>query len=115
MQQVTLDRSGYMSTRSSHITNRYSIVGQPSYVSISFSQVTGIARVVHNAFKRISMNYTRYDEYRRYDKEEFQPGTIIRALLHEEDFNQTKRSELSSMSSSKSSYISLSDRFGAIY
>ena len=101
-----------MSTRSSHVTNRHGIVGQPSYVSSSFSQVTGISRVVHNAFKRISMNDTRCDEYRRYDKEELQPGTIIRAPLHEENFNRTKRSELSSMSSAKSSHISFSDRCG---
>jgi hypothetical protein len=46
---------------------------------------------------------------------EFQPGIIIRAPLHEEDFNRTKRFELPNMSSAKSSHISFSDRFGAIY
>ena len=61
------------------------------------------------------MHNTRSDEYRRYEKEDFRLETIIQAPLHEEDFNRTRGSELSNMNSAKSSHISFSDRFGAIY
>ncbi|KAL2044838.1 hypothetical protein N7G274_002613 [Stereocaulon virgatum] len=98
----------------SNPTDRYGIAGKPSYVSSSYSKVTAISYAV-NAFQRIGMQNSRFDEYRRYEKKDFKLGTIIRAPLHEEDFNRTSPAKLFNMSSAKSSHISFSDRFGAIY
>lgn len=65
------------------------------------------------------MKTTGQNEYHEYSREEFTPGTIIRAPLHEEDFRRTPRpwiqSALSNIGSSTSKGITHSDRHGSIY
>ena len=70
------------------------------------------------------MNTTGQNEYHEYSREEFTPGTIIRAPLHEEDFRRTPRpwiqSGLSNICSSTSkggsqSGVTHSERHGSIY
>lgn len=68
------------------------------------------------------MNTTGPNEYHEYSREEFVPivpGTIIQALLHEEDFRRTPRtrlqSRLSNIGSTTSKGVTHSDRSGTIY
>lgn len=65
------------------------------------------------------MNTTGQNEYHEYSKEEFAPGTIIRAPLHEEDFRRTPRpwiqSGMSNTCSTTSKGYTHSSHFGAIY
>ena len=113
--------------------------GNPSYVSSRLSQTSGLEDLdthiasptwsapQYNGLKRTqteplqkpSMNATGPNEYHEYSKEEFVPGTIIRASLHEEDFRRTPRtwlqSRLSNFGSTTSKSATHSDRFGAIY
>jgi len=63
----------------------------------------------------VSMDESCSLDYREFSRDEFKPGTIIRAPIHEEDFRRTSPSvsNLSSRSGYKS-HVSHTD-FGAVY
>ena len=62
----------------------------------------GIAPTRAPRDNQISMQDATGSEYRLFSKEEFKPGTIIKAYIHEEDFRGTPQP--SSLSSVKSSF-----------
>ena len=82
-------------------------------------QYNGLKRTQTEPLQKNSMNTTGPNEYHEYSREEFVPGTIIQASLHEEDFRRTPRtwlqSRLSNIGSTTSKGVTHSDRFGAIY
>ena len=109
-----------MSSRLSQISGPEDLV--PSASSPTWSaipQYSGLKRTQIEMQQKRSMNTTGPNEYHEYSREEFSPGTIIRAPLHEEDFRRTPRpwiqSGLSNICSTTSKGVTHSDRFGAIY
>ena len=112
---------------SSCVSSRLSQTSGPEDLDTSASTPICSATPEYNELKRTqteplqkpSMNTTGPNEYHEYSKEEFVPGTIIRASLHEEDFRRTPRtwlqSRLSNIGSTTSKSVTHSDRFGAIY
>ena len=109
------------------MSSRLSQVSGPGELDLGASSPTWSATLQYNRVKRTqtevsqkrSMNTAGPNEYHEYSREEFTPGTIIRAPLHEEDFRRTPRpwiqSGLSSICSSTSKGVTHSDRHGAIY
>ena len=112
---------------SSYVSSRLSQTSGPEDLDTSVSTPKCSATPQYNELKRTqteplqkpSMNTAGPNEYHEYSKEEFVPGTIIRASLHEEDFRRTPRtwlqSSLSNIGRTTSKIVTHSDHFGVIY
>ena len=111
--------SSYVSSRLSQTSGPEDLDTGASSPTWSATQYNGLKRTPTEPLQKPSMNTTGPNEYHEYSKEEFVPGTIIRASLHEEDFRRTPRtwlqSRLSNIGSTTSKSVSHSDHFGAIY
>ena len=69
------------------------------------------------------MDQCHPEDYREFQKHEFKAGTIIRAYIHEEDFNYTQprplmdpmRARLSNIDNGPKSHLSFTDQWGTVY
>ena len=117
--------SSYVSSRLSQVSGPEDLdLGAPSPTWSATTQYNRVKRTPTGVSQKRSMKTAGQNEYHEYSREEFTPGTIIRAPLHEEDFRRTPRpwiqSGLSSICSSPSkgltkSGVTHSERHGSIY
>ena len=114
-----------MSSRLSQVSGPEDLdLGAPSPTWSAATQYNRLKRTPTGVSQKRSMNTTGQNEYHECSREEFTPGTIVRAPLHEEDFRRTPRpwiqSGLSNICSSTSkgvtqSGVTHSERHGSIY